>query len=81
MWQKSQSTIRPEDVDTTSSKKFVYIHRNIVEKTTEEGFTIYEYDEYKIPKEVYDIFKVQDETLSRMNDIEETITEILGGDS
>ena len=38
-----------------------------------------EYDEYKVPKDVYDIFRLQNEASARIDDIEETIVEMLGG--
>ena len=49
---KSQSSVKPELIDTTSSKKYVYIRRNIVEAQTEEN-TMYEYEEAKLTKEEY----------------------------
>ena len=55
---KSQSSIKPELIDTTSSKTTVYIRKNIVEnkKTDEmsgEETVFYEYDEAKLTKEEY----------------------------
>ena len=55
---KSQSSIRPELIDTTSSKKVVYLRKNIVEKTEKDEMsgeerTYYEYDEAKITKAEY----------------------------
>lgn len=55
---KSQSSIKPELVDTASSKTCVYLRQNIVEskKTDEitgESVTFYEYDEAKLTKEEY----------------------------
>lgn len=79
MWYKSISTIKPDEVDISSSMKYVYIRRNITETTDDEGNIIYKYEEYKLLKEIYDVVKVQDETISRINDIEETITELIGG--
>ena len=57
-WYKSESTLRPDELDTTSSKKAVYLRRNIVEKQRESRFdgemqTYYEYDETKLTKEEY----------------------------
>ena len=84
MWYKSESTARPEIVDSTSSKVYVYVRKNIeeVEREDEEGNTyiVYVYDETKIPKEVYSIFEGQMIADSRIADIEEVITEIIGGD-
>ena len=55
---KSQSSVKPDLVDTTSSKTTVYIRQNIVEniKTDEmsgEETVFYEYDEAKLTKEEY----------------------------
>lgn len=55
---KSQSSVKPELVDTTSSKSTVYLRKNIVEveKTNENddtSTTFYEYDEAKLSKEEY----------------------------
>ena len=56
---KSQSTISPELIDTTSSKKFVYIRKNVTELNTVdelsgETYSCYEYDEAKLTKEEYE---------------------------
>ena len=55
---KSKSTIKPQLIDTTSSKTTVYISQNIVEniKTDEmtgEKTVFYEYEEAKLTKEEY----------------------------
>ena len=62
---KSQSSVKPDLVDTTSSKTTVYIRQNIVEKektventNSEDNDTtsttvFYEYDEAKLTKEEY----------------------------
>ena len=62
---KSQSSVKPDLVDTTSSKTTVYIRQNIVEKekavenTNSEDndatstIVLYEYDEAKLTKEEY----------------------------
>lgn len=57
-WNKSESNIIPDEVDTTSSKTTVYLRRNIVEKQREdeisgEIYTYFEYDEAKLTKEEY----------------------------
>lgn len=53
-FKKSQSSVKPELVDTTSSKTTVYIRQNIVEKeATDSSSIIYEYDEAKLTKEEY----------------------------
>lgn len=55
---KSQSSVKPDLVDTTSSKVVVYLRQNIIEniKTDEmsgEETVFYEYDEAKLTKEEY----------------------------
>ena len=60
---KSSSSVKPELIDTTSSKKVVYIRQNIIE-TQIDDTTFYEYDEAKITKDEYkeylDEIKAQD---------------------
>ena len=51
-FKKSQSSVKPELIDTTSSKKVVYIRQNIVETVVDET-TFYEYDEAKLTKTEY----------------------------
>ena len=55
---KSQSSVKPDLLDTTSSKVVVYLRQNIVEniKTDEisgEESVFYEYEEAKLTKEEY----------------------------
>ena len=60
---KSSSSVKPEMIDTTSSKKVVYIRQNIVE-VQKDDTVFYEYDEAKITKDEYkeylDEMKAQD---------------------
>lgn len=60
---KSSSSVKPELIDTTSSKKVVYIRQNIIE-TQMDDTTFYEYDEAKIARDEYkeylDEIKAQD---------------------
>ena len=57
-YRKSQSSVYPELIDTTSSKKCVYLRKNVVEVQSEdlngEIYTTYEYDEAKLTKEEYE---------------------------
>ena len=55
---KSSSSVKPDLVDTTSSKTSVYLRQNIVEnkKTDEmsgEEIVFYEYEEAKLTKQEY----------------------------
>ena len=55
---KSSSSVKPDLIDTTSSKTTVYLRKNIIEvENTNESDntsnTFYEYDEAKLTKEEY----------------------------
>ena len=50
---KSSSSVKPELIDTTSSKKVVYIRQNIVEVQKDDA-VFYEYDEAKLTKAEYE---------------------------
>lgn len=54
-WYKSRSTERPSETDTTSSEKYNYVRKNIVEVNEEEG-AYFEYDEAKVLKEDWGIY-------------------------
>ena len=52
----SQSSIKPELVDTTSSKKCVYLRKDIIEtqqNIDDVEVTFYEYQEAKLTKQEY----------------------------
>ena len=49
---KSSSSVKPELIDTTSSKKVVYIRQNIIEVQKDDA-VFYEYDEAKLTKAEY----------------------------
>ena len=66
---KSQSSVKPEFVDTTSSKKVVYIRQNIVE-IQKDDTTFYEYDEAKITKDEYKEYLAEIETQDTRETIE-----------
>ena len=55
---KSQSSVKPDLVDTTSSKVVVYLRQNIVENKKIDGMSgeetvFYEYEEAKLTKQEY----------------------------
>ena len=56
---KAESSVYPELIDTTSSRKVVYLRKNVVEVTkldeeSGEEYTNYEYDEAKLTKKEYE---------------------------
>lgn len=55
---KSQSSVKPDLIDTTSSKVVVYLRQNIIEnikidEMSGEEAVFYEYEEAKLTKEEY----------------------------
>ena len=73
---KSQSSVKPELIDTTSSKRTVYLRKNIVEaeKTNENddtSATFYEYDEAKLSKEEYQEYLKELDATNTLQTIED----------
>ena len=58
IYEKSESTVYPELIDTTSSNTTVYLRKNVTEKleedeNTDNKYVMYEYDEAKLTKSEY----------------------------
>ena len=52
---KSQSSVKPDLIDSTSSKKYVYLRKNITEiQQPDSENTFYEYQEAKLTKKEYE---------------------------
>lgn len=80
---KSQSSVKPDLIDTTSSKTTVYIRQNIVEKektventnSDESDATstvvFYEYDEAKLTKEEYQEYLKELESTDTLQTVED----------
>ena len=66
---KSQSSVKPELLDTTSSKKIVYIRQNIIE-VQKDDTTFYEYDEAKLTKTEYQDYLKELETTDTLEIVE-----------
>lgn len=58
-WYQTESTVRPETLDITSSKVYNYVRRNI-EETEVEGVVFYTYEEMKVKKEDWQIYLKQE---------------------
>ena len=82
VWYDGESSVYPQLVDTTSSKKWVYVRRNIEEHKREDEQGIkeifYSFEEMKIPKDVWAIFEKETDNSERIADVEEAITELYG---
>ena len=66
---KSQSSVKPELLDTASSKKIVYIRQNIIE-VQKDDTTFYEYDEAKLTKTEYQDYLKELETTDTLEIVE-----------
>ena len=82
VWYDGESSVYPQLIDTTSSKKWVYVRRNIEEHEREDEQGIkeifYSFEETKIPKDVWAIFEKEADNSERIADVEEAITELYG---
>lgn len=78
---KSESTVNPDTVDTTSSKTSVYLRRNITEKEREiDGHTLiyYEYEEAKLTKNEYEKYVNELNSQNIQASIQEMETKVNG---
>lgn len=58
MWVHAEGSERPDNVDSTSSKSYVYVRNNIVVvEATEDVPEHYEWDELEIPKSSWEIWE------------------------
>lgn len=68
-FKKSQSSVKPELIDTTSSKKVVYIRQNII-AVQKDDTTLFEYDEAKLTKDEYKEYRAELEAQDTLETIE-----------
>ena len=78
MWRHTEgSGVMPQALDTTSSKKYVYVRKNLVlVEATEEIGAHYEWDEKKIPKEDWAVYEQVIEHESALDDVYAALTEL-----
>lgn len=61
MWINAEATFKPDAVDTTISKVYNYVRRNIREEQREDeegnSYTVWVYEEKKISKENWELYK------------------------
>ena len=80
----SQSSVKPDLVDTTSSKTSVYIRQNITESITtdsdtNEKYTYYTYEEAKLTKTKYQQYlneKLENDLVNQNETIAELLYEV-----
>jgi len=60
-WKRVESSVRPAEIDKDSSKKFVYVNKNVTEETrTDESgqeMTMYVFDQNKILQDDWDVYE------------------------
>ena len=79
MWREVENGSRdkPADVDTTSSKVYVYVRRNFeLVPETEDTPTHYRWEEMKIPKEMLGISQSVMAHDIALNDVYDALTEL-----
>ena len=74
-WKHVESTVKPEEFDTVSSKKWNYIRKNITSEKTDD-ILMYKYDQAKVLKEDWDIFLEVSDNISRVADLEDAVIEL-----
>lgn len=77
----------PFELDTTSSKIYNYVRRNIEEEQREQSdgstMTMYVFDELKIKKSDWELFQTVSDSQTRINDVEYALielAELIGGE-
>ena len=69
--------VRPADVDTTSSKAYVYIRRNIVlVDGTDDAPAHYRWEECRIPRDAMAIWQKAMEQDAALDDVYAALTEL-----
>ena len=80
-WYNGESTVNPTLIDTESSRRYVYVRRNVEQherksEITGETVTYYTFEEMKIPRDVYDIFVKTNTLENELLDTQEALTTI-----
>lgn len=80
IYHKSRSSAYPELIDETSSKTTVYIRKNVeqFEEELPDGTKIsgYEYDECKLSKAQYELYKIEQKAESNNTELQLAIAEL-----
>ena len=83
IWYDGESSVYPTLIDTTSSKKWVYVRRNVEEheRENEQGTkeTFYTFEEQKVSKEIWGIFEKEADNSTRLADVEDVLADLIGG--
>lgn len=80
-WYSGESTVNPVLIDAESSRKYVYVRRNVeqherIDEMIGDTVTYYTFEEIKIPRDVYDIFVKTDALENEILDTQEALADI-----
>jgi len=75
VWKVEYSNVRPEELDTTSSKVVNYVRRNIQLIEIEDG-NVYQYEEKQIPKEEWELYEEIIKLNSNNEDVSNALIEL-----
>lgn len=81
MWYYSEATTPPQLIDDTSSKKVVYITKDVEEFEREidgETITMYRWMEQKIKKEDWELYRSVLSNTSDISDLTDAVIELAG---
>lgn len=79
MWYEVQNgdLTRPSDIDSTSSRVYVYVRRNIEPvPETEQAPAHYHWEEMKIPREMWEVCRKVLSHDSALDDVYSALTEL-----
>ena len=81
MWYYSEATTPPLPIDNKTSKKFVYVTKDVEEFEREidgEIMTMYRWREQKIPKEDWEIYRTAMQNTTDIADLTDAVIELAG---
>ena len=64
-WNSVKSTVRPDDIDYTSSPNTVYLHRNVTE-SEKDGVVYYDFEEAKLTPSEFAIYSAAKTTETQL---------------
>lgn len=84
MWYLAESTVYPSEIDETSSAVYTYVRKNVreeqrIDEITGDTVTVYVFEEIKLPKDIFEIFRRQTDTDDRVADVEDILADMLFG--
>lgn len=77
MWYKNESSIRPSELDNTSSQKWVYVRKSIIfHETDGERDAYYDWDEMRVPQDDWAAYEQVIGHGAALDDVYAALTEL-----